>query len=281
MRTLDVWRTPWWRDSNHFSYGLLAYELADADYSDGLPQRLIDRLGVNALGKLANGQAPNGADPSPLSQLWGYEPAEEVQAAIAAFNESHHLRYVSDYAATVRAALAADASKRDVMLATTTAPQFWLREYTAHDGATKYAHGYKDQAIHERVAIEVYELTATRPKIRKCCLCGAAFVPHRAEPNCRWNVYPALAKPGDEPLRPCVPDEQLAAFFADQDAGAHKRERKRRYQRVLREAKRDKNGARHLRAKKEYEDWLEKHRKRKGPPPRSHHNVDVVGTRTD
>jgi hypothetical protein len=127
--------------------------------------------------------------------------------------------------------------------------------------------GIDFQNLAERVALELFELFDSRPRLQRCRLCNRIFVPRTtADTKCRadlWELGQTTA------LELCNPQYPVDAYYARILAERHGRERKSRHQQMRRELKRFGEGSpRAERAKAKYEDWILEHGKQRGPAPR-------------
>jgi hypothetical protein len=119
----------------------------------------------------------------------------------------------------------------------------------------------------ERIAVELFELFTTRPRLHRCRFCNRIFIPRtRTDTKCRANLW-TLRQPS--PLELCIPQHTADTHNAEIVAGQYNRERKRRHQQMRREAQRyGENSARAKRAKADYTTWIHEHGKQRGPAPR-------------
>jgi hypothetical protein len=216
-----------------YTYGLVATELAESDWpSVGFPARLVERLGLASL--LATSRAV----------------ADVPTASDDVSVHAHRLREVVEHelvSLVAPIAQAADSARRFdtsptkgvLRFAEAYGPSFRpksLRRGERVDWAQSFTH------LRERCALELFELYASRPRLRRCVYCRSVFVPTRDERSCRWNLWRWPASPGDAPLRLCAESRQEEVTKATRQPDArlvHARARKRlwaRYDRARRAA---------------------------------------------
>ena len=126
--------------------------------------------------------------------------------------------------------------------------------------------GLTYQNLPERIAVELFEIFATQPRLHRCRFCNRIFIPRtRTDTKCRADLW-STDQPS--PLELCIPQSAVDSHNANVLGGQHERERKRRHQQMRREIKRGgEDSPRAKRAKADYETWISAHGKRRGPAP--------------
>ena len=125
--------------------------------------------------------------------------------------------------------------------------------------------GLTFQNLAQRIAVELFQLFDTQPRLHRCRHCNRVFVPRtRTDSKCQADLW---SPDQPSPLEFCnqqAVDAHNARFLA----GEHTRERKRLHQEMRRELKRSGEGSpRAKRAKAKYEAWIQEHGKQRGPAP--------------
>jgi hypothetical protein len=126
--------------------------------------------------------------------------------------------------------------------------------------------GLTFQNLAQRIAVELFQLFDTQPRLHRCRHCNRVFVPRtRTDSKCQADLW---TRGQPSPLEFCIPQQAVNAHNAGVLAGQHTRERKRLHQQMRREIKRSGEGSpRAERAKANYEAWVLKHGKQRGPAP--------------
>jgi hypothetical protein len=128
----------------------------------------------------------------------------------------------------------------------------------------------------QRIAVELFELAALRPRLRRCVFCNAVFAVQDNEANCRWNLWDAET---GELLNPCNP-ERFREWEESTAADKHRKTRKKydqRIRRALLEADGDYGNTVVQRWIREKESYMSEHRRRPGPKPVvAHRENDVL-----
>ncbi len=287
-----------------FTYALLAVELSHADLAQSLPCEAVSRIGYEWLASLADrlrgdqaesdltaflrqeaGIAKPGQDshkaalgqPHPASL-----PAEEVEAFTATelprIREFINLDIGPFMPELTRAA---DERRRpdphlvehpdgDGVAAARRLLSIYgprLAPVPLHNPETKRTlWGLTYQNLPERIAVELFEIFATQPRLHRCRFCNRIFIPRtRTDTKCRADLW-STDQPS--PLELCIPQSAVDSHNANVLGGQHERERKRRHQQMRREIKRGgEDSPRAKRAKADYETWISAHGKRRGPAP--------------
>lgn len=134
--------------------------------------------------------------------------------------------------------------------------------------------------LRQRIAMELFELYATRPELRRCRLCKRVFVPRgRSETFCRSQLW----RSGDPiAFELCLPGDPSAVakdYNAVVPLADHQRERKTRHRKWRRELARaggDATNKRVMRAKADYDVWIEQHGRTRGPKRHPEQQADHV-----
>lgn len=142
-----------------------------------------------------------------------------------------------------------------------------LRSVNAIDGSHHWARRY--DTLHERVALELEDLTVRRPRPRICPLCNRVYIPLRpGQPICGNQIWDASSR---RLVRRCTPPSEVKAYDAA-EAAIYQRQRKTRWAAMNRVRKT--RGQRHPDTEKaiaEWEAWREENPppRRPGRPPRT------------
>jgi hypothetical protein len=116
-----------------------------------------------------------------------------------------------------------------------------------------------------RIAVELFELFATRPQLRRCRYCNRAFapLPGGSKTACHTHLWRQRGKTF-ETVETCSPPPTDAHI-----AAAHTRERKRRHQAMQREIERHGADSRRAEiARRDFEEWTSANQRRRGPKQR-------------
>ncbi len=92
--------------------------------------------------------------------------------------------------------------------------------------------GLASRDLVARASLEVFDLYAHRPPLRRCVLCGRVFIPRGNEINCRWHFWAWPNAIGDRPVELCNEAHRLVLEKAERDA--HRREYVRLHTRLRR-----------------------------------------------
>jgi hypothetical protein len=222
----------WWSPINvqlgrahAVTYGLVAAELVEhVGSGDDFAQHLRNRLGLDNLRKAAaafpavpgESRPPDSVLARRLAEIVDNNFAAAVAPILSAADASTHLG--EDVTPGVRRLV-------DVFGPKGVHPTKLIRE-----GKTIW--GHRCDTVIERAALEVFELYATRARLRRCIYCNSVYVPRRDERHCQWSIWPSGTKLGDTPLRVCSSARQTAMQQATRRVDpsmAHTRERKRLY----------------------------------------------------
>ena len=197
-----------------YTYGLVATELAESEWpSVGFPPRLVERVGLAGL--LATSRAI----------------ADTPTASDDVSVHAHRLRQLVEHelvSLVAPIARAADSARRF-----DTSPTEGVRRFAEVYGPSfqprrlrrgeRVEWGQSFTHLLERCALELFELYASRPRLRRCVYCRSVFVPRRNERSCRWNLWRWPASPGDTPLRLCAESRQAAVTKATQQPDERRR----------------------------------------------------------
>jgi hypothetical protein len=123
--------------------------------------------------------------------------------------------------------------------------------------------GWRFASLDQRVALELFELFALRPRLDRCYLCGRVFVPRGRKRSCRAHLW-AQGQHG-EALEYCT-GERVGERAARSEEDIE-------YDRLQKQASRMRKhpwgDPRRQRAEQELAAWREANpRKKRGPPPR-------------
>lgn len=218
----------WVPNLGAITYGLVSTELVEAQWPErGFPSRLIERLGranllaaARSFGELFGD--PDVAGANRLREIVNNEFAPLVAPITAAASEAR--------------ALAIPPSPAVLRLTQVYGPNVFMPRRLRRDERMTWGHSFA--SIVEQAAVEVFEIHASQPRLRRCVYCQSAFVPWRDERCCRWNLWGWPATTGDLALRLCSHERHQASerFRLEPDARqTHSRERKRLWAKVARE----------------------------------------------
>jgi len=243
VRYVPAWQTPidvqlgtqsaeGQEPQNAVTYGLVCTELVEAEWPGrGFPPRLVERLG---LGNLVNASREIGRfsdasrDPVKLARHMRRFVDDELAALVAPILST----------ATASGSLEHDPSNNVVALIAARGPSTAKPRRLIHNDRIVWGQTFGH--ILERAAAEVFELYATRARVRRCRFCNSVFVPRRGEHVCRWNLWSVPMRVGDPALRLCSPERaaEVARDAQPQSArAAYDKERKRLWARYDRAKK--------------------------------------------
>jgi hypothetical protein len=135
-----------------------------------------------------------------------------------------------------------------------------------HADSNKRFLGLTLDNLAQRVAVELVHLFDNQPRLRRCLLCNRIFVPRSTtDSRCQANLWTHPTLP---PIEFCIPPQAVEAHNDAVEAGQHKRERKRRHQKMRRDIERFGKGTpRANQARAEYDAWIHRNAKPRGPAP--------------
>jgi hypothetical protein len=273
-----------------FTYGLVASELLDA-VERGPSHRLFDRVGWPWLIDLDRALRPPAQDPEEheaflpnFGDPWQPpSPALDDRAAlpdavpdwvVANFANSRAWARVRDWTQHYLGRFASDigpaTSTQDPtpsLLAEALEFPGELRVQPSRLVSRRGGHewSFRPSDLWSRVALELIELYATRPRVRRCLLCRGAFIPVEREANCRWGLWIVGT---NKPLREVCDPEAFETFLAREASEdlEHKRTRTRLSQ-THRRRSRDfgPDHWRTIQARKAWENYMLANPRKRGP----------------